>query len=116
MQLKFTYVNPLTVTNYIFSNPNYNSSLTMLKLEKDGNLKAYTYYDNGGFGEWEVTFTLFSRKKTAENANCRNHLPTGLMGWSKDCESPKLVSEKDKYYYYLVEGVDHFVSVFSNAG
>lgn len=88
----------------------------MLKLEKDGNLKAYTYYDNGGFGEWEVTFTLFSRKKTAENANCRNHLPTGLMGWSKDCESPKLVSEKDKYYYYLVEGVDHFVSVFSNAG
>lgn len=42
LQLKFTYVNPLTVTNYIYSNPNYNSSLTMLKLEKDGNLKAYT--------------------------------------------------------------------------
>ncbi|KAK8507419.1 hypothetical protein V6N13_141440 [Hibiscus sabdariffa] len=111
--------------------PNYNSTLSFLRLEMDGNLKVYTYYDPVFDGAWDVTFTLFTRNPTwddecqlpercgkfglCEDSQCvACPSPNGLMGWSKDCDVKKLLScnEKD-FYYYKLQGVDHFMTRYT---
>ncbi|XP_022717756.1 epidermis-specific secreted glycoprotein EP1-like [Durio zibethinus] len=111
--------------------PNYNSTLSFLRLGLDGNLKIYTYYDLVFESAWEVTFTLLFRGSfwgsecqlpercgkfgLCEESQCiACPLPKGLMGWSKDCQPKKLTSSKENdFYYYKLEGVDHFMSTYT---
>ncbi|XVF18663.1 hypothetical protein REPUB_Repub11eG0042300 [Reevesia pubescens] len=80
--------------------PKYNSTLSFLRLGMDGNLKIYTYYDQ------------FLMVQGNQCVACP--LPNGLMGWSKDCQTKKLTSCKENdFYYYKLEGVDHFVSTYT---
>ncbi|CAI9757131.1 unnamed protein product [Fraxinus pennsylvanica] len=111
------------------SRPKYNSTLTYLRLGIDGTLKAYTFYDKADYSAWEVTFTLFSRETgdecqlpercgkfgLCEESQCvACPLPNGLMGWSKNCEPPKITACKaNDIKFYKLEGVDHFITKYT---
>lgn len=125
--LEYKVANSTHSGNRIIARPNYNSTLTFLRLGIDGTLKAYTYYNPVSEMAWEVTYTLFTREDGEEcqlPERCGNFglcedsqcvacpLPSGLMGWSKNCQPPKLASCKD-FKYYKVEGVDHFLSKYT---
>ena len=118
--------------NRILVRPKYNSTLTFLRLGIDGNIRLYTYHDKVGWGAWEVTYTLFDRDSGDETecqlpercgkfGVCEDNQcvacpsPDGVMGWSKDC-APLKVSGcgVNDFYYYKLEGVDHFMSKYSN--
>lgn len=119
--------------NLILARPKYNSTSTMLRLEIDGNLKLYTYYNKGRYGAWETTFTLFDKGSAISENGCQ--LPErcgnfglcesnqcvgcpsskGLLGWSESCESEKLTScGFNSFHYYKIDGVDHFLSKYTS--
>ncbi|KAL3527769.1 hypothetical protein ACH5RR_012425 [Cinchona calisaya] len=125
-ELKFEYQNG---GNRILARPKYNSTLTYLRLGIDGSLKAHTFYDKVDYGAWELTYTLFTRDDgqecqlpsrcgkfgLCEDSQCvACPLPSGLLGWSKNCDSPilKSCSVKD-FKYYKLEGADHFLSSYT---
>ncbi|CDP01431.1 unnamed protein product [Coffea canephora] len=130
-EITFEYqiVNSSSGGNRILSRPKYNSTLTYLRLGIDGSLKAYTFYPNVDYGAWEETYTLFTRADGGEcqlPSRCGNFglcedsqcvacpLPSGLLGWSKDCDSPKVKSCSAKdFKYYKLEGVNHFLSTYT---
>ncbi|KAE8679079.1 Epidermis-specific secreted glycoprotein EP1 [Hibiscus syriacus] len=111
---------------------NYNSTLSFLRLEMDGNLRVYTYYDPVFDCARDETFTLFKRNPSNWDDECQLPercgkfglcedsqcvacpSPNGLMGWTKDCDVKKLAScnEKD-FYYYKLERVDHFMTTYT---
>ncbi|KAK3424484.1 hypothetical protein EUGRSUZ_F01233, partial [Eucalyptus grandis] len=111
--------------------PKYNSTLTMLRLGIDGNLRAYTYNDHVFYRAWEITFTLFSRDGDWDTecqwpARCGNFglcedsqcvacpSPRGLLGWSKSCAPPRVTScRSSDFSYYKIAGVDHFLSKYT---
>ncbi|KAE8706100.1 hypothetical protein F3Y22_tig00110403pilonHSYRG00010 [Hibiscus syriacus] len=39
---------------------NYNATISFLRLESDGNLKAFTYYDQVSYLKWDESFAFFS--------------------------------------------------------
>ncbi|PRQ31034.1 hypothetical protein RchiOBHm_Chr5g0031051 [Rosa chinensis] len=41
------------------SRPKYNTTLSFLRLDIDGNVRIYAYDDKVDWGAWELTFTLF---------------------------------------------------------
>ena len=111
--------------------PKYNSTSTFLRLDIDGNIRLYTYFDKVDNQGWEVTYTLFDRDSgdetecqlpercgkfgVCEDSQCvACPSPKGLMGWSKDCAPLKLsgCGESD-FQYYKLEGVDHFMIKYS---
>ncbi|KAI3922563.1 hypothetical protein MKX01_006252 [Papaver californicum] len=83
--------------------PKYNSTLSILQLTRDGNLRVYTYNEKGAYGnEWEETYTYFSLNECTLPEKCGVFglcskrqcvaCPTskGLMGWSQKCKPEKL--------------------------
>ncbi|RZC45013.1 hypothetical protein C5167_037972 [Papaver somniferum] len=81
----------------------YNSTLSILQLTRDGNVRVYTYNEKGLYGsEWEETYTYFSLNECSLPEKCgvfglcskRQCIacPTskGLMGWSQKCKPEKL--------------------------
>ncbi|XVF78807.1 hypothetical protein PTKIN_Ptkin14bG0166600 [Pterospermum kingtungense] len=119
--------------NLILTRPKYNSTLSILRLGIDGNLRVFTYYDKVDWRAWEETFTLFSRDSTwgtecelpercgnfglCEDNQCvACPSPSGLLGWSKTCQPKKLSScRPNDFSYYKVEGVNHFMSQYNEA-
>ncbi|KAF8024191.1 hypothetical protein BT93_F1399 [Corymbia citriodora subsp. variegata] len=118
----------------ILARPKYNSALTMLRLEIDGNLRAYTGYtydDDVDYQAWEVTFSLFSRdgdwdtecqlpSRCGDFGLCADSqcvaCPSarGLSGWSESCASPRVKScRPGDFSYYKLAGVDHFLSKYT---
>ncbi|KAL1805715.1 hypothetical protein ACET3Z_028783 [Daucus carota] len=111
----------------ILSRIKYNTTLSFLRLEMDGNIKIYTYNDKVDYGAWEVTYTLFSKDSDAsecqlpsrcgkfglcEDSQCVGcPSPNGpALAWSKSCEAPKVSSCAAKdFHYSKMEGVDHFM-------
>ncbi|GAB4846566.1 hypothetical protein Ancab_025572 [Ancistrocladus abbreviatus] len=114
--------------------PKYNATLSFLRLGVDGNLKVYTYDDKVDWGAWEATFTLFARDSPyalwdtecqlpercgsfglCDESQCvACPTPNGLLGWSRNCEPPKLTSCKgSNVKYYKLEGIDHFISKYT---
>ena len=57
---------PYSNVGRILARPKYNSTLTFLRLDIDGNVRLYTYFDNVDWGAWEVTYTLFDRDSGEE--------------------------------------------------
>ncbi|XP_039030235.1 EP1-like glycoprotein 4 [Hibiscus syriacus] len=111
--------------------PNYDSTYSFLRLEMDGNIKVYTFYEHVYDSAWDVTFSLSNRNPSwddecqlpercgkfglCEDSQCvACPSPNGLMSWSKDCDVQKLPSCNDKdFYYYKLEGVDHFMTRYT---
>ncbi|XP_002525645.3 epidermis-specific secreted glycoprotein EP1 [Ricinus communis] len=110
--------------------PKYNTTLSYLRLEIDGNFRIHTYEDNADISAWEVTYTLFSRDSWETECQlperCGNFglcesdqcvacpSPKGLLGWSNNCQPAKVSScgVKD-FVYYKLEGADHFSSKYT---
>ncbi|XP_042484266.1 epidermis-specific secreted glycoprotein EP1-like [Macadamia integrifolia] len=129
-------INNVSSGSSILARPKYNSTLSMLRVGYDGNLKIYTYYDKVDWGAWEVTFSLFDRE--GKESECK--LPTrcgslgvceddqcvacptqkGMLGWSKSCAPPVLPpcnkgkgGAGAKVNYYKVVGVEHFMNGYT---
>ncbi|XWS10912.1 hypothetical protein CRYUN_Cryun38cG0039100 [Craigia yunnanensis] len=128
--LDYTVANSSFSTgNLILTRPKYNSTLSILRLGIDGNLRVFTYYDKVDSRAWEETFTLFSRDSIwgtecelpercgnfglcEENQCVACPSPNGLLGWSKNCQPKKLTYCND-FSYYKLEGVNHFMSQYN---
>ncbi|KAA8523998.1 hypothetical protein F0562_010571 [Nyssa sinensis] len=112
---------------------NYNATYSFLRLDYDGGLRAYTYYDKVSYLKWAETFAFFSNYFTRECAlpsKCGSYglcdgrmcvacpTPKGLLGWSESCAPPKLAPCKSggaaKVDYYKLVGVEHFMSIFED--
>ncbi|XP_028059039.1 epidermis-specific secreted glycoprotein EP1-like [Camellia sinensis] len=133
LNLEYYVTNTLDRSIPLLARPKYNSTLTLLRLGIDGNLRFYTYYDKVDWGAWEVTYALFDRDMghdsecqlpercgkfgLCESSQCvACPLSQGLMGWSKDCEALKVSStscRQNYFHYYKLEGVDHFMSTYT---
>ncbi|RZC87763.1 hypothetical protein C5167_028214 [Papaver somniferum] len=87
----------------LWAEPKYNSTLSMLRLTRDGNLRVYTYNEIEGHRDaWEETYTLFSGNQCILPEKCGGFglcskgncvaCPTseGLRGWSEKCKPAKL--------------------------
>ncbi|XP_077249570.1 epidermis-specific secreted glycoprotein EP1-like [Tasmannia lanceolata] len=128
LRLGYTVANSSMSGTSILSRPKYNTTLSFLRLEMDGNVKIYTYNNNVDWGAWEVTFTLFSRDGTVtecrlpsrcgsfglceENQCVACPRPQGLLEWSTRCSPPNLPPCKGmaNVDYYKVAGADHFMN------
>ena len=112
----------------ILARPNYNASLSILRLQVDGNLVAYTYYEPVDSQAWERTFSFFSERGILEECElpskcgslgvCKNDMcvacPTakGLLGWSESCSPPAKVGSCKSTSYVKVAGVENFLTKF----
>ncbi|KAJ9153509.1 hypothetical protein P3X46_026938 [Hevea brasiliensis] len=110
--------------------PKYDTTLSYLRLEIDGNLRIYTYDDNADWSAWQVTYALFSRdswetecqlpERCGNFGLCQDEQcvacpsPKGLLGWSKNCQAAKVSCGVKDFYYYKLQGVDHFNSKYTN--
>ncbi|KAF8413746.1 hypothetical protein HHK36_001739 [Tetracentron sinense] len=130
-ELRFMYDmnNSTNSGTYILARPKYNSTYSMLRVDFDGNLRIYTFYDKVDWGAWEVTFNLFDRdgsewrlpKRCGSLGVCEDDqcvacpMPQGLLGWSKNCAAPMLsVCKKGANVdYYKVVGVEHFMNAYT---
>ncbi|KAG6755217.1 hypothetical protein POTOM_041035 [Populus tomentosa] len=111
--------------------PKFNATLSFLRVGIDGNLRIYSYNNKVDYMAWDVSFNLFSRDGFPESecqlpercgkfGLCEDSqcvacpLPSGLLGWSKNCEpvKPPACGSKD-FYYYKLEGVDHSMSKYA---
>ncbi|KAL3733883.1 hypothetical protein ACJRO7_023263 [Eucalyptus globulus] len=89
--------------------PKYNSTLTMLRLGIDGNLRAYTYNDHC---QWPARCGNFGLCEDSQCVACPS--PHGLLGWSKSCAPPRVTScRPSDFSYYKIAGVDHFLSKYT---
>ncbi|WKA11969.1 hypothetical protein VitviT2T_029414 [Vitis vinifera] len=123
---------PYPTGGAILVRPKYNSTSTFLRLDMDGNIRLYTYFDKVDYQGWQVTYTLFDRDSgdetecqlpercgkfgLCEDSQCvACPSPKGLMGWSKDCAPLKLSGcGVNDFHYYKLEGVDHFMGKYSD--
>ncbi|CAA7402353.1 unnamed protein product [Spirodela intermedia] len=114
----------------ILARPKYNASLSILRLQLDGNLVAFTYYEPVDSQAWERTFSFFSDNGILEGCElpskcgslgvCKDDMcvacptPNGLLGWSDSCSSPKDGACKAAAgaAYYKVVGVENFLTKF----
>ncbi|KAJ1687575.1 hypothetical protein LUZ63_018965 [Rhynchospora breviuscula] len=119
----------------ILTRPKYNATLSFLRLDIDGNLAVYTYYDPVDYRAWEKTFALFSDQigllpgcalpsKCSKFGVCQDEMcvacpsPVGLLGWSNGCVPPQVKGCDNKGKgqnedYYKIVGVENFVSTYT---
>ncbi|KAJ0100798.1 hypothetical protein Patl1_04835 [Pistacia atlantica] len=112
---------------------NYNATYSFLRLDSDGNLKAFTYYDKVSYLKWEESFAFFSSyfvRECALPSKCGTYglcdkrmcvaCPSrkGLLGWSESCMPPKVppCGKGDKVGYYKIVGVEHFLNPYLKDG
>lgn len=115
----------------ITGRPKYNATFSFIRIEEDGNLVAYTYYDPVDYRAWERAFAVFSDDLGWETA-CRLPAKCGsfglcsremcvacprppgqLAGWSDDCALPDTATRCKKgeaAAYYKVVGAENFLS------
>ncbi|KAL8147855.1 hypothetical protein AgCh_005252 [Apium graveolens] len=129
LNLKYGVSN-LPGANTILNRIKYNTTLSFLRLEIDGNLRIYTYNNKVDYGAWEVTFTLFLKappplfqvtkaelasqssecqlpKKCGNFGLCEDSQCVGcpsngkpVLAWSTNCAPPKLKSCAQKDFHY----------------
>ncbi|KAE8703304.1 argininosuccinate lyase-like [Hibiscus syriacus] len=118
---------------YNLNKLNYNATISFLRLGSDGNLKAFTYYDQVSYLKWDESFAFFSSYFVRECALpskcgafglCDKRMciacpsPKGLLGWSESCKPPNPVPCQNgaKVNYYKVVGVEHFLNTYLEDG
>ncbi|KAL3503122.1 hypothetical protein ACH5RR_037571 [Cinchona calisaya] len=106
---------------------NYNASISFLRLESDGNVKVFTYFDGVPYLKWSETFAFFSSyyvrecglpSKCGSFGLCQRGMcvgcpsPSGLLGWTENCQPPKLKPcvERAKVDYYKIDSAEHFLN------
>ncbi|XP_068649062.1 EP1-like glycoprotein 2 [Aristolochia californica] len=115
---------------YLLARPYFNATLSFMRIDPDGNLRTYTYYDKVEYSSWAVTFTFFAKTERFDSCRlpgmcgsfgvCENEMcvacpqPDGLLGWSRNCQPPKLGSCGGRVDYYKIEGVEHFLSAYND--
>ncbi|KAK9132107.1 hypothetical protein Scep_011635 [Stephania cephalantha] len=124
------YVNNSYFNSDVLAKTKYNSTLSILRLDYDGNLKIYTFYEEIDTNSWEVTYALFGGNGmfgecdlpskcgalgVCDNSQCVGcPTPKGLLGWSEGCQPPKLPPcnkrGSNNVDYYKVVDVEHFLS------
>ncbi|KAI3862860.1 hypothetical protein MKW92_050086 [Papaver armeniacum] len=114
---------------HVWAQPGYNTTLSMLRLDKDGNLRVYTY--SGYANTWEDTFSYFPSMQSECNLPekcgvfglCKNSkcvsCPSskGLMAsWSKECKLEKipLCNSSKLADYYKLEDVSSTMRSFKD--
>ncbi|MCL7035569.1 hypothetical protein MKW94_010784 [Papaver nudicaule] len=124
-QFDFFYAGTTGFDQYredVWDHPGYNTTLSMLRLEKDGNLRVYTY--NGFMKIWESPYSYLSSKSYecnlpekcglfgyCENQKCVSCPSSkGLLAasWNKECKrekTPHCKGTKSKVAYYRLENV-----------
>ncbi|OVA15171.1 Bulb-type lectin domain [Macleaya cordata] len=134
-QLRLETINNFVATS-VWAQPKYNSTLSMLRLGSDGNIRVYTYYEKGVLNAWEETYTVFTNswlngecylpEKCGSLGICKNSqcvacpTPKGLAGWSEDCKLSKLPSCNSTgaatadVNFYKIEGVEHFLNTYDS--
>ncbi|CAA7402354.1 unnamed protein product [Spirodela intermedia] len=123
----------LTLNGRILTVTKYDSVLSFLRLEPDGDLVIYTYDDRVDYQAWEKTFTLFTPvnflsacykpARCGSLGVCDNEMcvgcPTekGLLGWSASCAPPQRGSCKvgANHKYFKVDGVENFLARYTTA-
>lgn len=119
----------------LLARPKYDATLSFLRIEEDGNLVVYTYYDPVDYRAWEKTFAFFSNEigrvdgcelpsKCGAFGVCTDQMcvacPTrqGLLGWSENCATRAVGKcEVGKGVdYYKVVGVENFLSTYGKGG
>ncbi|GAY67954.1 hypothetical protein CUMW_260450, partial [Citrus unshiu] len=124
--------------NFIMDRPKYNSTISFLRIDIDGNLRVFTYSQEVDFLPEEERFTLFGKisrgndginwgnecqmpDKCGKLGLCEDEqcvaCPTenGLIGWSKENCEPTQVNfcgTKD-FHYYKLESVVHYMCTFN---
>ncbi|KAL8103608.1 epidermis-specific secreted glycoprotein EP1-like [Apium graveolens] len=137
LSLSFDMKNSPSSGTRLLARPKYNATLSMLRIDIDGNLRIYTYHENVEWEAWEVTYKLLNREDNVESTSecrlpkkcgsfgvCEDNqcvaCPTaaGLIGWSKSCVQPSLPPCKGraKVDYYKVLGVEHFLNGYAEGG
>ncbi|XP_034907251.1 epidermis-specific secreted glycoprotein EP1 [Populus alba] len=114
----------------LLSKPDFNSTLSFLRLGVDGNLRVYSFNNQETSASWDVTFTLFSKdvgvwesecqlpEKCGKFGLCEDSqcvgcpLPNGLGNWTESCEPVKVTVCNKNFHYYKLEGVDHSMSKY----
>ncbi|CAI9088802.1 OLC1v1023239C1 [Oldenlandia corymbosa var. corymbosa] len=107
---------------------NYNASITYLRLNSDGNVKAYTYFNDVPYLKWSETFAYFSDyyvrecglpEKCGSLGLCQRGMciacptPKGLLGWSETCSPPALKpcsAKGNKVDYFKIDAAEHFLN------
>lgn len=121
----------------ILARPKYNAKLSFLRLDIDGNLVAYTFYDPVDYGAWQKTFALFSDDlgrlpgcalpdKCSKFGVCQDEMcvacpspPFGLLGWSRECTPPQVKrcygkgKQGQTENYFKIAGIENFVSTYT---
>ncbi|KAG9456954.1 hypothetical protein H6P81_001462 [Aristolochia fimbriata] len=129
LKLELTENKTFSAGSFFVGRPKYNATLSFLRIESDGNLKSYTFYDKVDYRAWETAFATFASDgrlsgcslpaKCGSLGVCEEEMcvacprPQGLLGWSKACQAPKISSCAGRFDYYRVEGVEHFLSAWN---
>jgi len=121
---------------YSFNTPRFNTTLSFLRLDSDGDLRMYTYSPGIEFNTWDITYQKFGcwrgvpvcglpRKcggfGVCEKGQCVACPEVdGFKGWSTNCSPPSLPNCKDassntSVDFYKVVGAEHFSSKYVNA-
>ncbi|MQL75856.1 hypothetical protein Taro_008240 [Colocasia esculenta] len=123
---------PSTGGSLVLAQPKYNATISLLRLQVDGNLVAYTYNDQVDSQPTERTFVFFSDGARGVLAGCELPskcgslgvckddacvacpTPRGLLGWSERCSAPKPGGCRvgANQGYYKVAGVENFLTKF----
>ncbi|KAL5722876.1 hypothetical protein ACHQM5_006337 [Ranunculus cassubicifolius] len=110
-----------------------NTTLSMFRLESDGNIRVYTYSQKFRWDPWVTMYTLFGgssgRDECSWPSKCGSlgvcgddgqcvgcPTPKGWSWWSRSCAPPKLPRCGGRPYnvtYYRVDGVQHFTQSYS---
>ncbi|KAL5731147.1 hypothetical protein ACHQM5_003904 [Ranunculus cassubicifolius] len=106
--------NPFSIT---LASPKYNSSLSFIRVESDGNIRMYTYNDKVIRGSWETTYILFNREGTRSLSECKWPARCGSLGVCQNnqcvgCPTPRKGAVIQASYYKVV-GVEHFTSDYT---
>ena len=109
----------------------YDSTLSFLRLNPNGDLIAYTYDDRVEFDAWERTFSLFDPESTSLDACFRPSkclslgiceeeqcvacpAKSGTTGWSASCGTKRICKPGLRTSYIKVAGVEHFLTRYSD--
>lgn len=113
-------------TLYGFNTPRFNTTLSFLRLESDGDLKMYTYLPDMELNKWDITYQRFGcwqgvpefggSMVVSRRCQCLACAEADGYKGSGSCALPSLADSKDtsssnsSVDFYKLAGPEHFVN------